>query len=236
MTKPRMSDVLLWLADLATGRQEFAHKDKKEVYRELRPMAASLVKAYDVEAFQTDSREAVAATLKWWREADIRERLDTWVSINIQSRHALPPEAEAALVSQEGKHWVALFYRAKDDARQVRALDLIRAHSDEAYGWLLRTEPRAADIAVWKRWDTPRHGDALAAEWSDEDDVRTMARKIALQASTRFGYRDFLMITFARVIRVHAPQHGRAMLDEWNKLVTLEPAPVVALPSRGLFS
>lgn len=243
MTKPLQSDVMLWLTDLAKGRPEFNGKSVKETYAELRPIAASLRNGYDAMAFREASRQAVAATLKWWREADIRERLDTWVKINLTVTVAWPPEVEGALVSQQARHWLAGFYRAGDEAGQVRVLDLIRGKSEEAYSWLLRHEPRAAEIAVWRHWTGPRTPQDLRDEWDDLAGIQSLAKRIrALPRDTclQATLQDICLTSFTHQVASYAPQHFEAMkqafrIEPQAPVPVAFPAPESVAISIGLF-
>jgi hypothetical protein len=80
MIKATFLQATAWLLDLriAMGINE----SSKEARLAVRPIAASLIKDYGADVFRPESREHVAATLKWFREPDIRERLTAWCEAN----------------------------------------------------------------------------------------------------------------------------------------------------------
>lgn len=245
MTKATLAQARHWLLQLATGQPEFNGKQPKETELVIRPLAASLIKTYEADAFCEGSRESVSSTLKWFREADIRERLDTWCSLNIRDAMALPIEAETAAVTRPAKFWLAMWYRASSDGAADKALELIQSQSAEAFEYLVRFEARAASCAVWRGWHVPRSDADMAAEWDDEAAIRAMVHKVvALRGSD-----DRLRVQVAKVafdalvqtIKVRAPQHSEAFLDElrWiaegspsdSPVQAVAPVPdVIALP------
>lgn len=215
MTKATLTQARHWLTTLAVPHSN--NIDEKTLDLTIRPMAASMIKTYEADAFQDASRESVNATLRFFKEPDIRERLDTWCAINLRGAAALPPEAENAPVSREAKVWLAGFYKAQNDAEAERVMDLIRGHNDEAWLYLIHHDTRAASIAVWRKWMPPAPDD-LAADWDDEEKVRAMVRKILAFPRDASRYRETLFLTvfntFVQVIKAHAPQHGPAMFEE----------------------
>lgn len=238
MTKATLAQARHWLLQLGTGQPEFNGKNPKETELVIRPLAASLIKTYEADVFCEGSRESVSTTLKWFREADIRERLDTWCSLNIRDAMALPIEAETAPFDREGKFWVASFYNAKTDTAAERALDLIQSKHQPVYRWLTNKEDRAANIAVTRRWFADPTRDDLADEWDDEAAIRAMARKIIVMmreveppsrgltefrqvASTKLtrkkrdgeGTSPFLE-QLTNLVATHAKQHLPALADE----------------------
>lgn len=243
MTKATLAQADRWL--LAVRVPFGIKEDAKEARLVVRPIAASMIKVYDAEVFCEASREAVSTTLKFFREPDIRERLDAWVSINISTPFALPSEAEEAPVSREAKLWLAHWFRADSDARAERALDLIRAKNDEAFGYLMKASMRAADIAVWRKWHIP----GQRYDWT-EAEVREAARKIVdtlrLQHTMPrardewrsigdvlcFGPRPRanieaplppLFLVLAMAVKTNAPGHQDALLDELRWIAAGQP-------------
>ena len=220
MTKATLAQADRWLL---TVRVPFGIKeDAKEARLVVRPIAASMIKVYDAEVFCEASREAVSATLKFFREPDIRERLDAWVSINISTTFALPPEAEEAPVSREAKWWLAHWFRADSDAKAERALDLIRDKSDEAFGYLMKASMRAAEIAVWRKWPIP----GQRYDWT-EAEVREAAHKaVSLRGQeSRLAHHvaSTVLMALAHSIKLNAPQHCDALLDELRWIAAGQP-------------
>lgn len=215
MTKATLAQATYWLAAVGVPHMNNVEKPTAKVI--IRPMAASLIKDYGAEVFCEGSREAVSATLRFFKEPDIRERLDVWCRINIQDVHALPQEAEDAPVSREIKLWLAMFYRADTDDKAERALDVIRGHSEDAFGWLVENDTRAASAAVWRKWVTPART-SLAAEWDDPAMIQEMARKLCTlpRGPSRVQARifDIGLAALVQAIKVNAPQHGEALFAE----------------------
>jgi hypothetical protein len=220
MTKATLAQADRWL--LAVRVPFNIKEDAKEARLVVRPIAASMIKAYDAEVFCEASREAVSATLKFFREPDIRERLDAWISINIAAPFALPLEAEEAPVSREAKWWLAHWFRADSDAKAERALDLIRDKSEEAFGYLMKASMRAAEIAVWRKWPVP----GQRYDWT-EAEVREAAHKaVSLRGGqTRLAHclASTALMALAHSIKINAPQHQDALLDELRWIAAGQP-------------
>lgn len=177
---------------------------------------AAFIARFPAASFCESSMDAVAGSERFWNEAALIKALTVWQVVN-EPTSTLPPEAENAPVSTPAKHWLARFYRARDDDEAERALDLIRSLNEEAFTYLAQNDTRAASIAVWRKWMPPTRAD-LAADWDDEEKVRAMVRKILAVQRDASRYRNnlFLIVfnTFVQVIKVNAPQHGPAMFDE----------------------
>lgn len=199
----------------------------------------AFVARFPAETFCAASLDAVCATERFWNEARIIAALEAWRTANEPSGPALPAQAEAAPVSNEAKRWLASWYRAEDDRAAERALDLIRSYCDEAWIYLCREDTRAADIAVVKRWHVPGE----TRYWS-ETDVREAVHKAV---SLRGGISRFEIVigqialnTLVQAVRVNAPQHGEALIEELRWVAAgkpSEPVPVAFPPSTeaGLF-
>lgn len=229
MTKATLPQARHWLLKLAVP----FFQNVPEVTTELtvRPIAASMIKTYDASVFRDESREAVAMTLKWFREPDIRERLDTWVRINAPDGGVdLPPEAMEAPFDAVGKLWIKGFVLSANEEQASVRLGTIREKAPEVFAYLARVNHQAANIVVINHWTVPTPAQ-LAAEWDDEAGIRRIARKIALEASTRvwgvgqlgspptFTFQSHLLNQLARVVGMHAPHHGPALFDELNLVV-----------------
>jgi hypothetical protein len=162
--------------------------------------------------------------------------LEAWQSANSpQSTVALPVEAETAPVSAEAKQWLAHWYRATEDEQCARALDLIRARSEEAFAYLMRVDTRAADIAVWRKWAPPAR-ETLMADWDDEAAIRRHVRKLVAlprgPSRLQAGLWNIAFNTLVQAVKVNAPRHADALLDELRWIASgglaaeVEPIPV----------
>lgn len=194
----------------------------------------AFIARFPAASFCESSMDAVAGSERFWNEAALIKALTIWQVLNEPSS-TLPPEAENAPVSTPAKHWLARFYRARDDDEAERALDLIRSLNEEAFTYLVQHDTRAANIAVWRKWMPPTRAD-LAADWDDEEKVRAMVRKILAYPRDPSRYRESLFLivfnAFVQVIKVNAPQHGPAMFDEMRWIAgggidATEPATIV---------
>lgn len=217
MAKATQKQVHAWIL-LVMSRQA-ANMSATEAETQAKLSRAAFAARFPADCFCAASVDHVCATERYWNEAKVTQALEAWQSANAP-RSTMPPEAENAPVSNEAKHWLAHWFRAETDPAADRALDLIRTRSDEAFGYLMVHDHRAASVAVWKHWPVPRTPIELAAEWDDEDGIRRLARRIATEAPARgqgtngFSYRSFLLETLARTVKLHAPQHGPAMFEE----------------------
>lgn len=233
MTKATAKHVRQWMLSLMARQAPQSEADVKAAVA-LSLLAMQL--RFPAETYCQASLDAVAATERFWNEAGVSRALEAWRSTNApQDVAALPPEAESAMVSREAKLWLAMWYRADSDTAAERTLDLIRARSDEAFAYLMRVDVRAADIAVWRKW-APHSRDSLAMDWQDEAVIRSYARRIAaiergpsrMQASLW----QIVFNTFVQIVKVNAPQHQDAMLDELRWIASggaageAEPIPV----------
>lgn len=176
----------------------------------------AFIARFPAASFCQSSLDAVAGSVQFWNEAALIKALTVWQAVNEPSS-TLPPEAENAPVSMPAKHWLARFYRARDDDEAERALDLIRSLNEEAFTYLAQHDTRAASIAVWRKWMPPTRAD-LAADWDDEEKVRAMVRKILAYPRDPSRYRESLFLivfnAFVQTIKVNAPQHSEAALNE----------------------
>jgi hypothetical protein len=173
---------------------------------------------FPAETYCQASLDAVAATERFWNEAGVTRALETWQSANSpQSTTALPVEAETAPVSPEAKQWLAHWYRATEDEQCARALDLIRSRSEEAFAYLVRVDMRAADIAVWRKWAPPAR-ETLMADWDDEAGIRRRVRKLVAlprgPSRLQAGLWNIAFNALVQAVKVNAPQHADALLDE----------------------
>lgn len=240
MSKATRKSTRTWMLGLI-GRQGVSGS-VDDIEAQIALSLPAFIARFPSEAFCAASLDAVAGAEKFWNEARVMAALEAWQRSNEPAGPALPAQAAAAPVSEQAKHWLAGFYRAGDDRQAARALDLMRAQSPEAYEYVCRADLRAADIAVARRWPIPRTARDMADEWDDEAGIRRIARRLALETSgdaygtNRFNFREFLMATLARTVKIHAPQHGWAMLDEWDQIahppVTID-AVVVPSPLFG---
>lgn len=246
MTKPTQRQVKIWILGVMNRQGMFNTPDPKRNEADAAAAVASSLMAfvdrYPREAFCVASMDAVCASEAYWNEAKIVKALDAWWSQNSpDTAMSLPPEAEQAPVSSEAKQWLAMWYRAKDDFAGTRALDLIRAHSPEAWAYLMN-DHRATSIAVMHKWTSPRPSD-FASEWDDPDRIEAAFQKAKAGLQTINGGMGVMTLGIAytalvTAVRVHAPQWlylvDPKRLREVDAPVTVAALPVVAVPS-GLF-
>lgn len=189
--------------------------------------ARLLAQDYSKEDLCFASRDTVAATLKWWNEKDIRERLDTWIKVNAPAVEALPAEALAAPIGNTGKWLFARFLRATDDATAIRALDSMRGREQPAFDWVVRNNHAAAGYAVQRGWKPTPTAEGLAADWDDEAAIRRLARRIReFPRTTQWEatIQERAMSTLMMLVGMHARQHFDAAVDEFRSFA--EPVPV----------
>lgn len=244
MTKATKRDVRKWILTLTARQAVHCSVDELEVQVGL--AIPALIARYSAETFCQASIDAVAAAERFWSEAGTVKALDAWCQANQpKTFSALPEQAENAPLARIHKLWLAHFYRAGDDVAAASALDLIRAQDTIAFEYLCRTDDNAISIAIRRGW-MPRTRDGLAADWDDEEGIRRLVRKIAREAPSRgwgtpkvtregasqFNFRGMLLETLARMVGMHARQHGPAMFDELNSMLRpQEPAHPPPLPA-----
>jgi hypothetical protein len=251
MTRATLAQASTWLLRLrATQNIAESALDAKLA---VRPIAASMIKTYDADVFRPESREAVSATLKWFKEPDIRERLDVWVRINApETVEMLHPDAAIAPISEAARWHFSRFLKASDETVAIRALGTLRSREGEAFDWIVRHDHMAASYAVQHGWKPTPMADELGTDWDDEPCIRDIVQKIVAGMRTQgtaqrvrhdqwrslgdilwFGAKpranitsdpSILIMTLARVIRLHAPQHQDILLDELRSVA--EPVPV----------
>ena len=240
MTKATTTQVRTWMLALMARQAPQPVDDAKAAVAMSLP---SLKLKFPAEAFCQASIDAIAGAERFWNEAGVTRALEAWWRANDTSPvSALPPEAASAPVSDEAKGWLSGYYRAENDHAAGRALDLIRRHSPEAFGYLTKTESLAASLAVTHRWHTMTPIE-LAADWDDEARIREMAHKIVeLRGSgTQLGTSaaSIALNVLVQAIKVNAPQHGPALFDELRWIAAgcpTEPAnPPPVILSQGLF-
>lgn len=149
--------------------------DEREAEAKVQMMAPGLAQSYPQATFTEASLNYVLADLQWFREADVRVRLDHWRKIYLPDLSSLPDAAAQAPLDDNGKNWVARWLRCQTDREALASLELIRAYHISAFAWLLRTDTRAASLAVTHGWRDPASNsiEALQAEWSDPGAVES---------------------------------------------------------------
>lgn len=171
MKKPSTKEVrtwLLWVMARLPGAES-----EQEVEAKVQMMAGGLANSYPLAAFTEQSAGFVLIDLQWFREADIRQRLDRWRKTYLPDVSMLPEEAEKAPLDRDGKNWIAHWLKVQSDQDANAALGLIRAQHVGAFGFLLQTDVRAASIAIKRGWPDPKRYDraSLESEWGDPDVV-----------------------------------------------------------------
>jgi hypothetical protein len=138
-------------------------------------MAPSLSQSYPLAAFNEESANYVLIDLEWFREADIRQRLNRWRQQHLPESDALPEAAATAPVDIDGRNWIARWLRVEPTDRGAAAtLTLVRRYHPAAFAHLLKTDIRAAEMAVRLGWASDSSD--RAAEWSDPETVRRAIR------------------------------------------------------------
>jgi len=233
MAKATKRAVIRWLLEVMRRQ---APQSVNDANRNAETAAPAMIARFPADAFCQSSQDAVVATERFWSEPGTIKALEVWQSANSpQSTAALPVEAETAPVSAEAKQWLAHWYRATEDEQCARALDLIRSRSEEAFTYLMRVDMRAADIAVWRKWAPPAR-ETLMADWDDEAGIRRCVRKIITlprgPGKLQAGLWNIAFNALVQAVKVNAPQHADAMLDELRWIASgglaaeAEPTPV----------
>jgi hypothetical protein len=226
VTRATLAQASAWLLQLR-ATQNIA-ESALEAKLAVRPIAASMIKTYDADVFRSESREAVSATLKWFKEPDIRERLDVWVRINApETVEMLHPDAAIAPISETARWHFSHFLKASDETVAIRALGTLRSREGEAFDWIVRHDHMAASYAVQHGWKPTPTADELGTDWDDEPGIRAMARRIrAFPRTTQWEamVQDQAMNTLLMTVGLHARQHFDAAVDEFRSVA--EPVPV----------
>lgn len=235
MTRATLAQASAWL--LLVRAQFDIKEDARDAKLAVRPIAASLIKTYDAAAFRDESREAVSATLKFFREPDIRERLDVWVRINApETVEVMEPEAAIAPIEQTARWDYSRFLRATDDTTAIRALGALRTREPAGFDWVVRHDHAAAGYAVQRGWRPTPTDQELAGDWDDESGIRARARQVrALPRGTQFeaSVQDRALHLLVFLVKTHAPQHFDTLLDELRGEVV--PVPVAFSNDASLF-
>lgn len=239
MTKATLTQARAWLLELRALLN--INESAQEADLAVRPIAASLIKSYDADVFRPESREAVSATLKFFREPDIRERLDAWRRLNAADAWELPLAAQTAPISAYGKWLYGRFLTAEGDRSAVRALDSARTSSPEDFDWMIRHDSRAAEIAVRHQWKPRPSMEELAAEWDDLDGILRLAGRVCDLPRTNvweIRVQDRAINALFAAVKFNAPQHFRPMVDAMLARARGETVPVatpavLALPSQN---
>lgn len=234
MTRATLAQASAWL--LAVRAQFDIKEEAKDAKLAVRGLAASMVKTYDAAAFTPESREAVSATLKFFREPDIRERLDAWVRINAPDAvEILHPDAAMAPISEVARWHYSHMLSAKDEATAIRALDTLRSRESEAFDWVVRNDVAAAGWAVRHHWTPTPARNELAIDWDDEARIRDLAARIrTMPCATVWAsrIREQAIASLLMTVGLHARQHLDAAVAELRSHAEVEQV-AVAFPENG---
>lgn len=234
MTRATLAQASAWL--LAVRAQFDIKEEIKDAKLAVRGLAASMVKTYDAAAFTPESRESVSPGLKWFREPDIRERLDAWVRINTPDAvEILHPDAAMAPISEVARWHYSHMLSAKDEAAAVRALDTLRSREHEAFDWVVRNDVAAAGWAVRHRWGPTPARNELATDWDDEARIRDLAARIrTMPCATVWAsrIREQAIASLLMTVGLHARQHLDAAVAELRAYAEVEQV-AVAFPESG---
>lgn len=208
MTKPTLAQVSAWLLAV---RSQFDIKEKStDAKLACQGYAASMIQAYDANAFTPESREAVSETLKFFRLPDIRERLDSWVRINApETEQLLAPEAAIAPISPEGRWFYSHMLKAPDETAAVRALGTLRSRDQAGFDWVVKTDHTAAGYAVQHGWKPSSTREDIQASYDDEAAIVRTIRKIQapLPDGRYWTQAHEMMASYRRIVALNAPQH-----------------------------
>jgi hypothetical protein len=244
MSKATKVEIRRWM--LAVMARQAAQSEA-DVQANVALSLAAFQSKFPAEAFCGTSIDYVVGNEKFWNEAAVMRRMSEWCDANAPAAAALPPEAANAPVSEEAKQWLAFYYRAPDDAQAVRCLDLLRSHSPQAFAYLMRVDINAASIAVYRKWFVATPAD-LAADWDDEAGIRQRARRVVEtmrdtsagdvrpvhqftsigQALTLKATGMVILNAMVHAVKLHAPQHAEALLDELRSIK--QPVEIVPVP------
>lgn len=174
MKKATPKETRIWLLVLMARLPSNVVGDEREAEAKVQLMAPGLSQSYPQAAFTEASANYVMIDLEWFREADIRVRLDRWRKIYLPDFSTLPDIAAKAPLDEDGKNWIARWLRSQTPA----TLGLIRSYHMPAYVWLMRTDVEAASIAVRQGWPDPNDTAPrnLEAEWGDPHTVERALR------------------------------------------------------------
>lgn len=216
MTRATLAQASAWLLQLRATQN--ISESALEAKLAVRPIAASLIKTYAADVFRAESREAVSATLRFFKEPDIRERLDVWVKINApETVPTLPPEALAAPIGATGQWLYGRFLTAADEPAAIRALDTLRSREHGAFDWVVRNDHGAAGYAVRRGWEPAPTPDELRVDWNDEPTIRRMAARIrAMACPTPWStlIRAEAIKALLMAVGLHARHHLDAAVEE----------------------
>lgn len=224
MTRATLAQASAWL--LAVRAQFDIKEEAKDAKLAVRGIAASMVKAYDAAAFTPESREVVSATLKFFREPDIRERLDAWVRINApEAVEMLHPDAAMAPISEVARFHYSHMLTARDEATAIRALNTLRSREGEAFDWIVRNDVAAAGWAVRRHWEPTPAAAELNADWDDADAICEMAARIrTMPCATVWAsrIREQAIATLLMTVGLHARQHLDLAVAELRAVAEIE--------------
>jgi hypothetical protein len=169
MKRATTKEVRTWLLLIMARLPGNIIGDEHEAEAKVQMMAPGLANSYPQPAFTEASLNFVLADLQWFREADVRTRLDRWRKTYLPDLSTLPDAAAQAPLDDEGRNWVARWLRCDTDRHAVASLGLIRAYHQPAFAWLLQTDVRAASFAIRRGWRDPEANsfESLQAEWGD---------------------------------------------------------------------
>lgn len=226
MTRPTLGQASAWL--LAVRSQFDIREEPRDAKLAVRGIAASFVKTYDASALTAESQEAVSATLKWFKEPDIRERLDVWVRVNApETVEVLHPEAATAPIGETARWHYSHFLKAADEPTAIRALDTLRSREQAAFDWIVRHDHGAAGYAVMRHWDVTPTTDELTTDWDDEAQVRAFAgrlRTMGYDTVWASRIREQAIASFLMTVGLHAHHLLDVAVNELRSTAPVEVA------------
>lgn len=235
MTRPTLAQASAWL--LAVRSQFDIKEDARDAKLAVRGIAASFIKTYDASALTAESRESVSATLKWFKEPDIRERLDVWVRVNApETVEVLAPEAAVAPISGTGRWHYSHFLKASSEDAAILALDTLRSREQAAFDWVVRHDHAAAGYAVMRHWKPTPTAEELATDWNDEDCIRELVgrlRTMGCETVWASEVRQIALASFLMAVGLHARQHLDMAIDELRSTGPVAVAFVEDVPLFG---
>ena len=226
--------VARWLLEVM-GRQ--VPQSVTDAKRNAETATPAFALRFEAAAFCQESQDAVVGAERYWNEASVSRALEAWCKEHLTPAELaiLPAEAEAAPLTNVGKHLYARFLNAEDDRAALSVLALMHSVDGVSFAWVARNDFRAADLVVGRGW---RLADAESRdEWNDELVVRRKAGvlmsayrdAVATAAPPSPGLGNFknlsaiCWLVAAETLTAAIARHGRELLPVLREEMTNKP-------------